>query len=147
MKLDRQILTLFRLACPPESLAKLKRLRQEPQPGRSVQTTPGRFSQGWSNGASSCPAVSADRSRRDSSAMRVGRKDDFNGEGLLGITRRRHIMALETHYRQLLLTNACYGMRWQQDEHIAASPISLLYGFAGQSLVLTKRPAYTRESN
>ena len=79
--------------------------------------------------------------------MRVGRKDDFNGEGLLGITRRRHIMALETHYRQLLLTNACYGMHWQQDEHIAASPISLLYGFAGQSLVLTKRPAYTRESN
>lgn len=41
--------------------------------------------------------------------MRGGRNDDFNGEGLLGTTpwtRRRHIMALETHYRQLTLTNA-----------------------------------------
>lgn len=75
--------------------------------------------------------------------MRAGRKDDFNGEGLLGTTRRRHIMALETHYRQLLLTNTCYGMHWQRDT--AASPISLLHGFAGQSLALTKRPTYTRE--
>lgn len=74
-----------------------------------VCRSPRRFSPEWSDGASSYLGVSADRGRTDSPAMRAGRKDGLNGEGLLGTTpwmRRRHIMTLETHYRLLVLPYA-----------------------------------------